>query len=31
MNLFFLNGGSKLVYIIKIFIYIKIDLSAMHI
>jgi len=25
MNLFFLNGGSKLVYIIKIFIYVKID------
>jgi len=25
MNLFFLNGGSKLVYIIKIFIYFKID------
>jgi len=25
MNLFFLNGGSKLLYIIKIFIYVKID------
>jgi len=25
MNLFILNGGSKLVYIIKIFIYVKID------
>jgi len=25
MNLFFLNGGSKLVYIIQIFIYVKID------
>jgi len=25
MNLFFLNGGSKLVYIIKIFIYVKIN------
>jgi len=25
MDLFFLNGGSKLVYIIKIFIYVKID------
>jgi len=25
MNSFFLNGGSNLVYIIKIFIYVKID------
>ena len=25
MNLFFLNGGSKWVYILKIFIYVKID------
>jgi len=25
MNLFFLNGGLKLVYTIKIFIYVKID------
>jgi len=25
MNLFFLNGGSKLVHIIQIFIYVKID------
>jgi len=25
INLFFLNGGSKLIYIIKIFIYVKID------
>jgi len=25
MNLFFLNDSSKLVYIIKIFIYVKID------
>jgi len=27
MDLFFLNDGSKLVYIIKIFIYVKVDLS----
>jgi len=31
MNLFFLTGGSKLVYIVKIFIYVKIYLSVVHI
>jgi len=31
MNLFFLNGVSKLVYIIQIFIFVKIDLSVEHI
>jgi len=31
MNEFFLNGGSKLIYIIKIFVCVKIDQSVVHI